>query len=203
MNLITLGNWKVFLLTFIPIFVAMGALSNVPIFIALTEGLERKEKRRVVRDSLITASLIIIAFLFIGKGIFIILGITVSDFLVAGGILLLILAIQMLLQDEEIKKHLQTVGVVPLGTPLIAGPAVLATTLILIDAYGLLPTIAALLLNIALTALIFAKSNYITRILGGGGTRAVTKITGLLLAAIAVMMLRKGIFEIIRVATIK
>ena len=192
-------NVKNIILTFIPIFVAMGPLGNMPIFISLTQGLEKKEKKRIVRDAIITASIAIVIFLLIGKGIFALVGVTISDFMLAGGILLLIIAITVLLNVEKTMKAPQgEVGIVPLGTPIIVGPAVFTTSLILIDRYGIIPTIISLVLNIAITGVIFINADYITRMLGRGGTRALSKITAIFLAAIAVMMMRIGVVEIIK-----
>jgi len=192
-------NSKDIVLTFIPVFVAMDPLGNTPIFISLTEGLSGKEKRKVIKDAVITACVAIIVLLFVGKGIFILLGITVSDFMVAGGILLLIIATTILLNIETVNRGFQKeVGIVPLGTPLIAGPAIFTTSLILIDLYGITPTIISLVINISITGIIFINATYISEKLGSGGTKAASKITAILLAAIAVMMIRMGILEIIR-----
>ena len=188
-------------LTFIPIFVAIEPFSNVTNFIALTQGFTKKQRSNVARVSIITASLAVTAFLFVGKGVFVTLGISVSDFLVAGGVLLLVLAILLMLGFERIGHWpKEEVGVVPLGTPLIAGPAVLTTVLILLDAHGILPTMLSLLLNMALMGWMFAKADLIVQKLGVGGTRAVSRIIGLLLAAIAVMMMRRGIVQIVQTA---
>lgn len=192
-------NVENIILTFIPIFVAMGPLGNMPIFISLTQGLRKREKQRIIRDAIITASLAIVIFLLIGKGIFVLVGVTISDFMLAGGILLLIIAITILLNVEKIMKAPQEeVGIVPLGTPIIVGPAVFTTSLILIDLYGIIPTMISLVLNIAITGVIFINADYITRMLGRGGTRALSKITAVFLAAIAVMMMRIGVVEIIK-----
>ena len=192
-------KFKDIILTFIPIFVAMDPLGNMPIFISLTEGLRKQEMRKIIRDAVITASIAILVFLFVGKGVFILLGITVSDFMVAGGILLLIIAITILLNIERVKRASQKeVGIVPLGTPLIAGPAVFTTSLILIDLYGIAPTIISLIINISITGVIFINAAYISKKLGRGGTKAISKITAIFLAAIAVMMIRIGILEVIK-----
>ena len=194
-----IGIPKDIILTFIPIFVAMDPLGNMPIFISLTEGLRGRAMRKIIRDAVITASIAIVVFLFVGKGVFILLGITVSDFMVAGGILLLIIATTILLNIERVNKaSKKDVGIVPLGTPLIAGPAVFTTSLILIDLYGITPTIISLIINISITGIIFINAAYISKKLGRGGTKAVSKITAILLAAIAVMMIRIGILEIIK-----
>lgn len=192
---------RTLVLTFIPIFVAIEPFTNVTNFIALTQGFTKKQRSQVGRVSIITASLAVTAFLFIGKGIFVTLGISVPDFLVAGGVLLLVIAILMMLGFERIGHWpKEEVGVVPLGTPLIAGPAVLTTMLILLDAHGVVPTVLSFLLNMALMWWMFVKADLLIRTLGVGGTRALSRIMGLLLAAIAVMMMRRGIVDIIRTA---
>ena len=189
-------------LTFIPIFVAIEPFSNVTTFIALTQGFTKTQRSKVVRASLLTASAAVTTFLFIGKGIFVTLGISVPDFLVAGGLLLLVVAILIMIGFERIGRWPKDeVGVVPLGTPLIAGPAVLTTMLILLDTQGAAPTMLAFLLNMALMWWLFAKAGWLIRILGVGGTRAISRINGLLLAAIAVMMVRRGILGIVWAVT--
>jgi len=82
-----------FLLSFIPVFVAVDAFGVLPIFISLTEGMGGKERIRVLKQSIFTALPIAIAFIFIGKAIFLFLGITVDDFLIAGGSILFVLAV--------------------------------------------------------------------------------------------------------------
>ena len=190
---------KSFILAFIPIFVAVDALGTLPIFISLTEELEERKKRGIIYQSVLTAALVGISFIFIGKGIFALLGITVADFMVAGGILLLGMALMDLLTPEKTRKNIepQTLGVVPLGTPLMVGPAVLTTILMLVDVYGLFPTLLALLTNILLAGLIFLTAEYILRMLGRTGIKAISRVTSILLAAIAVMLIRKGLSQLI------
>ena len=91
-------------------------------------------------------------------------------------------------------------GVVPLGTPLLVGPAVLTTSLILIDQYGLSLTLLSILLNILFAVALFLFSDVLIKIIGDGGARAVSKVMALLLAAIAVMMIRKGIVQILGIS---
>ncbi|MFH1075673.1 MAG: MarC family protein, partial [Pseudomonadota bacterium] len=88
-------------------------------------------------------------------------------------------------------------GSVPLGTPLIVGPAVLTTSLIIIGEYGLYPTLVSVLVNVLLAGLIFSFSGILIRFLGESGSKALSKIMSLLLAAIAIMMMRKGILQIL------
>ncbi|MBC7189267.1 MarC family protein [Candidatus Aerophobetes bacterium] len=191
-------NIHSFLLSFIPLFVAVDAFGVLPIFISLTEGMNPQERLRVLKQSLFTALAVAIAFLFIGKGIFNFLGITVDDFLIAGGVILFVLAVVDLLFPTKQRRSSPSFGVVPLGMPLIVGPAVLTTSLICIDSYGLFPTVFAVISNILIAGGVFYCSRWLIKILGEAGTRAISKISSLLLAAIGIMMVRKGITHILK-----
>ena len=187
-----------FLLTFVPLFVSVDAFGLLPLFISLTEGLSAAERNKVILQSVCTAFLVAVFFLLLGQAIFSLLGITVADFMIAGGVLLFVIALADLLTIEKKRMPLQpdSIGPVPLGTPLLVGPAVLTTSLMLLNAYGLVSTIIAILVNIAIAGLLFYSSEMLTRIMGLTGTRVISKITSLFLAAIAVMMIRKGVLEI-------
>ncbi|MCM8781976.1 MAG: MarC family protein [Candidatus Omnitrophica bacterium] len=190
-------NFKTFILAFIPIFVAVDALGVLPLFISFTESKKRLQRLKIIRDSIITAAIVAIVFIFVGKSVFRFLGITVYDFMVAGGVLLFILAINDLLRTEKSMRIPEaTLGVVPLGMPLIVGPAVLTTSLMMLDAYGLIPTLSSVILNIIIAGGIFMFADFIMRLVGNGGTRAISKVASLFLAAIAVMMIRKGLIHI-------
>jgi len=187
-----------FLLSFIPIFVAVDAFGVLPVFISLTQGISEKEKLQVLKQSVITALAVAISFVFIGKAIFNYLGITVEDFLIAGGIILFVLALVDLLFPTKQRRTSPSLGVVPLGMPLIVGPAVLTTSLICIDSYGFVPTLLSIIVNISIAGVVFYLSNFLIRLLGDAGTRVISKISSLFLAAIGIMMVRKGIIYILR-----
>ncbi len=190
---------KSYLLAIIPIFVAMDAIGVLPIFISLTEGMQEDERKRVVRDSILTGFVVGLGFLILGKFIFGVIGVTIPDFKVAGGTILLIIAIHDLLFPEKKRRVAGgTVGIVPLGMPLIVGPAVLTTIIIAVDAYGYLPTITSLIINLAFAWWVFSRADLLVRFLGEGGAKGVAKVASLLLAAIAVMMIRMGIIEMIQ-----
>ena len=191
---------KPYLLSFIPIFVAIDVLGILPIFIGLTGNMSKEHKNTNIIESVITATTIAIIFMLVGKLIFLIMGITVPDFKIAGGILLLILSVNLLLPGDQSRKHQYTdAGIFPMGTPLITGPAVLTTTLVMIDAYGLFPTFVSLVLNMLITWLVLRKSDSVTRIIGLNGMRAFSKVADILLTAIAVMMIRNGVIEIYKI----
>ena len=180
-------------MTFIPIFVAMDPFGLLPIFTSLTSEMSAKDKSKVIRLSTLTALIVSIAFVFIGQGIFRVLGITVSDFKIAGGLLLLVIAIMELLGKGLRQKDPHDVGIVPLGVPMLVGPAVLTIVIVLIDNYGVAATILSLVLNLTIVFMVFSAEYKITKVIGKNGLIAISKVIMLLLAAIAVMMIRLGL----------
>jgi len=192
---------KSFWLCFVPLFVAVDAIGILPMYLSITEGLSRRHLRKVLLQSILTASVVAAAFLFVGQATFRLLGITVADFMVAGGVLLFVIALSDLLSTRNLQRQVEpdpaTLGAVPIGIPLMVGPAVLTTILLLAEEHGRLPTLAAMTVNIILAGLIFGSSRTITRLMGKAGTRTFSKIANLILAAIAVMIVRKGILNFI------
>jgi multiple antibiotic resistance protein len=184
------------LLPFIPLFVAFDALGVLPIFVSLTSEMEQSARKRVIRQATLTAFLVSIGFLGMGKSIFALLGISVSDFKIAGGILLFIIAIVDLIFPEKTRTFpKETMGVVPIGIPLIVGPAVLTLLLMIVHTYGYFSTLLCLILNLLVVWLVFSQSHWILRFMKEGGTKGVAKVSSLLLAAFAMMMIRIGIKE--------
>jgi len=188
-----------FWLCFVPLFIAVDALGILPIFIGLIEGLERSKVRKIIWQSVVTAMIVALLFLAVGKAVFTFIGITIPDFMIAGGTLLFVLSMRDILTYERQWRSIdpESLGSVPLGVPLIVGPAVLTTTILLTDAYGIIPTIPAVILNILFAGVVFWLYEPINRVLGKSGTRTISKLAHLILAAIGVMMVRKGIMTYI------
>jgi len=188
-------------LTFVPLFVAMDAIGVLPILVPLTQDMKAKERSRTVLLAVITALGLGLGFVAIGKGIFLFLGIDVSDFLVAGGLILFLLAAKDLITGKMIETQASVgadmLGVVPIGTPLVVGPAVLTTLLILVDQYSIIIVIISFILNLAIGWLLFAQANRVVAFLGQGGVRATSKIVSLFLAAIAIKMIRQGVLQVL------
>jgi len=186
-----------YILSFIPIFVAVDAIGNIPLFISLVEGLSKKQRHSIIFSSVTTATLVAILFTFVGKAVLRFIGITIPDFQIAGGALLFVIAVRLLLPGAQKSilsdGHDKDLGVFPLGTPLITGPAVLTTTLMMLDTFGTTLTLISLLINMLFVWLTLAKADLIIKLIGANGTRAFSKIMYILLAAIAVMMVRRGI----------
>ncbi|MBM3249720.1 MAG: MarC family protein [Candidatus Omnitrophica bacterium] len=186
-----------YILSFIPIFVAVDSIGNIPLFISLVEGSTKKQRLKAIRNSVATATIVAILFMLIGKGVLKLLGITIQDFQIAGGALLFVISVRLLLPGAQkiiaTDRKDKDVGVFPLGTPLITGPAVLTTTLMMLDQFGLAPTFVSLILNMLFMWFTLLRADSIMKIMGVSGTRAFAKIMYILLAAIAAMMIRLGI----------
>ena len=185
-----------FILTFVPLFIVIDALGNLPFVVSLSEGLTRKERLKLVHTSVLTAAAVGLVFLFFGQFILNVLNISVGSFAIAGGIILLILSIKYTTTGrmvEAIKEEM--VAVVPIGTPLTVGPATITTLLLLVSQFPdyLYIVLISFLLNMLVTWLIFLLSNQIVRFMGHGGLRAVSRVFSLLLAAIAVSMVIRGL----------
>ncbi len=185
----------------VPVFVAMDPVGALPLVAAWTGALKPVERDRQLRDALLTALTLGLLFLLGGKWLLGVLGVGVQDFLIAGGLVLLVLAISDLVAGggHEARGSLAhpDFGAVPIGTPILAGPATLATLLILVEQYGPFWTAASLLLNLVLAWRLFRRAGDATQLLGRNGLRAASKVASLLLAAIAVKLIREGVIAIL------
>lgn len=182
------------LMAFIPVFVAVDAIGTLPILMSLSQGLDRRQKHRIILQSMLTALCLAVGFILVGKLVFRALGILMGDFMIAGGAILFCLAIIDIVNPVKRRRTPgNDLGVVPLGTPLLAGPAVLTTSMLAVSEYGLLPTLVSVVANILLAGLLFRFSLVLIKLLGESGAKAMSKVSNLLLAAIAVMLIRKGL----------
>lgn len=188
---------------FVPIFVAMSTLTILPVFLGMTEGMEREVSRSMARRAVFTALSVAVIITLGGQALFRLLGITVDDLRVGGGLILLVLSIHDLLFSTEKRKTggmPADIGVVPLGVPLIVGPATMTTCLVLADEHGNLTVIVALLLNLAITTLILENAHRLASVVQPAVTRAFGKVMSLFMAAIAVSMLRAGFLGMVVLA---
>jgi multiple antibiotic resistance protein len=183
-----------FLQCFIPLFVTIDPVGLAAIFLALSRDVPVEKRKRIANQATWTGGIVALFFLLLGRSIFIAIGIGAGDFQIAGGLILFILASRELIQTRAQEKRdlPDDFGVVPLGMPLIAGPATITTLLVISQSVGYAMTLVALAVNLALVALAFAQSQRLERLVGQTGLRAVSKIIALLLAAIAVHIVRRG-----------
>ncbi|HEX3128909.1 MAG TPA: MarC family protein [Thermoanaerobaculia bacterium] len=193
--------------SFLPLFVAVNVIGIIPVYLAVTEGMTTAQRRRLTFQALLTASMIAILVLAAGQLIFSLLGITVNDLRVGGGLILLMLSVSNLVfgdyrrrDPRNVEEEMEgaSVGVVPLGIPLIMGPAAITSVLVSREAYGYLPTLTSMVVNMALVYLTLAFSPWLGRIMGPAVSRAVGKVSSLFLAAISVALIRAGVVGMVQ-----
>jgi multiple antibiotic resistance protein len=183
-----------FVMTFIPLFVVIDAFDKVPIIMSLSEGMSGRERHQMINVATITAAIVGMAFLFFGQFILNAMGISVGSFAIGGGIILLVLAIRYMISGRmmDVVKE-EMVAIVPIGTPLTVGPATITTLLLLSTQYPLWIVLLSLVLNIVLAWIVFLSTGPIMKFMGQGGLKALSKVFSLLLAAIAVNMILRGL----------
>jgi multiple antibiotic resistance protein len=192
--MVTYSAWQSFLLTFVPLFIVIDAVGNLPFVISLSDEMSPSERSVMIRSAVITATVVGFFFLFLGQLILNVMSISVGSFSIGGGIIILVLSVNYMIggRSVDIIKE-EMVAVVPIGTPLTVGPATITTLLLLATQFPIYWVVISFVLNILIVWIIFHGSTYIMRFLGRGGVRAISKISSLLLAAIAVNMIIKGL----------
>lgn len=185
---------------FVPLFVAVDAIGVLPLFLGFTQGMTRQAMTPLLLKSVASATLVGGAFVVFGAELLAMLGITVADLMVAGGAVLFVIALSDLVSFGASREAVtpEDLGVVPIGIPLIAGPAVLTTAMLQRELYGVWMTLGALCANTLLAGLIFSMARPLNRVIGPSGAKIVSKIANLLLAAIAVMLMRRGVVDFLK-----
>jgi len=196
------GEWRInmpewldnLLVTFVPLFIVIDALGNLPVVLTLSEDMNRHERKKMIHLAALTAAVVGLAFLFFGQFVLNLMGISVGSFAVAGGLILLILSAKYILTGrmvDAVKEEM--VAIVPIGTPLLSGPATITTLLLLSGQYQLWVVLVAFVVNILAAWVILLLGNRIAGFLGKGGLRAVSNVFNLLIAAIAITMIFRGL----------
>jgi multiple antibiotic resistance protein len=183
-------------LTFVPIFVAMDVVGVLPIMTALTEGMTKGEFERMTRFAILSALGLGLVFVALGNAIFALMGIEIRDFLIAGGLILFLISAKDLITGKAVdteKGESSLVGAVPIGIPLIVGPGVLTSILLLTGQYPVWMVLVSFILNLVIAWVTMTQMRRIMRFLGQSGAKVTSKVAALLLAAIAVKMIRQGI----------
>jgi len=189
-----------FALAFVALFVAVDTLGVIPLYLSLAGGLPVEERKRLPRQSTLTATVVGLGFLLVGNAVFQVLGISVSDFQVAGGILLLVFSLSDLLfpPGRAAPRPVGTIGAVPIGTPLIVGPAALATLALLVVNFGYPVTLAAFAVNMLVAFVVLRYADTVGRAFGEAGSEVIAKVANLLLAAFGVSLMRRGLSDLFK-----
>ena len=188
-----------FHLVFLPLLVAMDPLAVLPFYTAFTTHVTVAQRDRVRRIALATALAIGLVFLGAGRAVFAVLGIEVYHFVLAGGVILFALSLRELVTSgmDEPAEAEEMLAVVPIGTPLLVGPATISLLLVLSALYPYWLVVLAFVANVGVAWIVLWQGARIVHLMGVGGLRAFNKVMYLVLAAIAVKLITSGIVDTI------
>ncbi|MCP8314007.1 MAG: MarC family protein [archaeon] len=183
------------------LFIIVDPLGNVPIFISLTEGMSLEQRRKAFRTATIVSLILLLVFALIGQQILEVFRVSSQSFMIAGGMLLLVIAVKLLVFGgwEEKKVSPESIGAVPIATPLLVGPGAITTTIVMLQSSGLPATLATLATLVSVLIIFFTiwlVLRYIERIykiLGTTGSTVIARIMAIFIAAIAVGFMIEGI----------
>lgn len=178
----------------IALLVVLDPLGIVPMYIAITGKMESTKRREASKTIVITSAGLLIAFAIAGTQIFSVFGITIYSFMIAGGVLLFVVAIELLKGGQGFMTSAETehAGIVPLAFPLLAGPGAITAVIISLETSGLAVTILSILAVIGITYVILRYSDRIYRILGKRGSLIISRVFAVFVAAIAVQYIVEG-----------
>ncbi len=192
--------WTATIKSFIALIIIIDPFLATTVFIGLTKGMDKKEKANQALIATLVALGLLLVFLFSGLIILTLLGITFSSFIVAGGVLLFILGIQTVLGIEFSKpEHKDTkIAAIIIGTPLLSGPGAMTTVVILSQKYGYWPPVIASIVALFITWVMMYFSEAVERVLGERIIEVLSRVLGLVLAAMAAEFIKNGVSDMIR-----
>ncbi|HEU13141.1 MAG: MarC family protein [Thermoplasmata archaeon] len=191
-----------FLHTFVPLLVIVDPFASLALFISLTSNMTEEQVKKTMDESVIYGFLILIFFAFAGIYVLDFFGISIQALEIAGGLLMLFVGIEMVREGdkprvtkrgEEVVEEIGDVGVVPLATPMLAGPGAISLIIILMETYDPITVLISLTIVFAIVYIFFYFSSRIFKYLGKKGSRAFTRILGLLVAAFAIQYMLNGL----------
>jgi multiple antibiotic resistance protein len=177
------------------LFIIVDPFGNIPIFVGLTENVQDAQKKKVYNTATIVGVILLLVFAFAGTGILSLFGLSIYSFEVAGGILLLIIAIRILISGSihENVESPESIGAVPIAIPLLVGPGAITTTIFNIQQYDTIIAILAVLVVMATTWIILRYISRVYKFLGKTGSLIIARVMALLIAAIAVQYILTGV----------
>jgi multiple antibiotic resistance protein len=176
------------------LFIIVDPIGNVPIFIGLTKDMKPKQRDNAMHTAIIVAFAILVIFAIIGQQVLGIFDISLYSFMIAGGILLLIVATKILTTGRwEETTSPESVGAVPIAFPLLVGPGAITAAIVDLETLGMAVTLAAIFVTLVATWIILHSIEYIHRVLGKSGSAVVARLMAIFIAAIAIGFIVKGI----------
>ncbi len=186
---------------FVLLFAVTDAIGTVPVFVSLTADFP-DHRKRILKQAILISTAVLVVFSLFGWLIFDIFGITLDDFKIAGGIILFVVAVDQLNGGGFKSKGLEPsdVAAFPLATPLLAGPGAISTVIIISGPpYSPLLALIVIVCNAALAYLVLSSTEWVRKVLGPNGTNALSRITALLIAALAVSFVASGITAVFHI----
>jgi multiple antibiotic resistance protein len=179
----------------IALFIILDPIGNIPIFMSLTKEMNTEDRSKVFRTATLVGLVLLLIFTIAGNGIFSFFGVSIYSFMIAGGILLLIISTRILISGElrEASYSPENIGAVPIATPLLAGPGALTAAIITLQTSGILITVIAVLINFSIIGGIFLFINPIYKFLGKTGSLVIARVLALIIAAIAIGYILQGL----------
>jgi len=182
----------------IALFIIVDPFGNIPIFVGLTENITDAQRKKTYNTAMLVAFVLLVVFAFTGQEILAIFGLSIYSFEVAGGILLLIIAVRILISGfHESTESPESLGAVPIAIPLLVGPGAITTTIFNLQAYGTAISILAVIVVLTLTWVILRFIDGIYKVLGKTGSVVIARVMALLIAAIAIQYILTGVTHFI------
>ena len=179
----------------IALFIVVDPFGNIPIFMGLTEKMPKEKERKTYNTAVLVGVVLLLIFAFTGQEIFTLFGISLSSFEIAGGILLLIIAIRILVSGSmhETVESPESVGAVPIAIPLLVGPGAITTTILNLQTFGTVVAVLSVIVVLVLAWVILRFIHPVYKVLGKTGAIVIARVMALLIAAIAVQYIVDGI----------
>ena len=179
----------------VALFIIVDPIGLVPIFSNVTDRMNQPDRNKMFRVVIYTGATLLTIFALVGQELLALFGITLPSFEMAGGLLLLLLSLDILFRGERFAKpglH-EDVGIVPIAFPLLVGPGAITTTMIALGAYGIFATLAAVLIVMLLSWVVMKQTPRIHSLLGKTGSSVVAQVMAVFIAAIAIQFIITGI----------
>lgn len=195
-----------FLIVFIPMFIVIDPFGVMPIYLVLTKSMNAPDRAKTLKYAIVFGGTLLAAFALVGKVILDYLSISIDALRIAGGLLLLVIGVMMLYEGDTPRSrrkgaeepaeepHVpEDVAFVPLGTPMLAGPGAISVVITLTGTADMSLVLLSLAAVMIVTTLMLWKVDLVFKVIGNAGTRALTRVMGLLTSAYAVQMILDGI----------
>lgn len=191
-----------FVKSFILLFAILDSVGNVPVFHAFLESAPVEKRRKIILESVVAATGVLIFFALLGSAMFSFLGIRLSDFYIASGIVLVVISLKYIIVGEESEvrsEKFEELSVFPLATPLLAGPGSISTVIIISNQpYNVFTCILVIILNAILAYVILLNGDRIMASIGKTPSKLIAKIFNLIIVAFGIVMIRNGLEEFLK-----